>query len=203
MRILMLLLLSFVQLVSGAENLSLESVKIDQTTLEWLKTHLQEQLVSQNRLIPSLNQTNDSSTTSSCAGCETTAISLLDETPSLYLFMSFALEDRLWLAYSRELEKIGGVFLVRGLPYNSFKELADRIFVLQAKGLNAPIQIHPQLFEKYVVEQVPSIVVAEEEKYDKITGNLSLACALSKMALKGETKQAKQLYHKWQEGKKS
>lgn len=200
MRLLMLLFFSLVQTVIWAEDFSVEATVIDQTTLEWLKTHLQEQLASQNKLIQSLDQTNDS--TSHCSGCETTT-ALLDETPSLYLFMSFALEDKLWLAYSRELEQIGGVFILRGLPHNSFKELADRIFALQVKGVNVPIQIYPQLFQKYAIEQVPSIVVAEEEKYDKIAGNMSLAWALSKMALRGETKQAKHLYHKWQEGKKS
>lgn len=110
--------------------------------------------------------------------------------PNLYVFMSFSLPDELLISLSKELEKTGGIFVVRGLPYNSFKEFARKLYGLRKKGLNAPVQINPKLFKKYDIQNVPAFVAIDEDSFDKISGNVSLAFALKKMET-GECKVAK------------
>ena len=67
--------------------------------------------------------------------------------------------------------------------------------------MNVPIQIHPNLFRECDVQLVPTIAVVKEKKYDKITGNLSIGCALEKMAPFGETQLVKELYRKYKEAR--
>lgn len=177
------------------EDWLLKAQKIDEEAIKWLKGHLKERLNSENFLKNPLDEDKPHSHSNNCKNCISEHLSL-EEPSSLYVFMSFSLEDSLWIQFSKELEKIGGTFVLRGLPQNSFKELANRIFDLQDKGVIVPIQIHPKLFQEYEVEIVPSIVVVEENQYDKISGNLSIQCALEKMSQRGETNQAKILYQK-------
>ncbi len=176
--------------------------KTDAEAVKWLKEHLKECLASKRLLKNPLEDYLENSSSKTCQGCSSEDLSL-EEPASLYVFMSFSLEDGLWLQFSKELEKIGGTFVLRGLPKNSFKELAYRIFDLQEKGVNAPIQIHPKLFQEYEIQLVPTIAVTDGSRYDKISGNLSLKCALEKMSEKGETHQAKFLYQQLKSQRKS
>lgn len=127
-----------------------------------------------------------------CSNCMGNATSLED--PSLYVFMSFSLPDQAWIKLSPEVEKGGGTFVLRGLPEQSFQALAARILDLKEKGVNAQIQLDPKKFQEYQVSHVPAFVVAEEERFDKAAGHISLKYALETMAKRGETKLAKTLY---------
>lgn len=169
----------------------IEAQQPDQEAIKWLKDHLKERL-NDNFL---KNPLAEERTKSSCIGCMHENL-ILDEALPLYVFMSFYLEDILWLQFSKELEKTGGTFVIRGLPENSFKLLANRLFDLQQKGVNVPIQIHPKLFEECDVKRVPTIAFIEGSVYDKLEGNISLKYALETMSIHGETKQAKKLLEK-------
>lgn len=113
----------------------------------------------------------------------------------VFVFMSFSVPDAAWISLSKELEQVGGVFVLRGLPGQSFQTLASRTLHLKEKGVKAPIQLDPQRFLAYQIDQVPSIVVAEDQIFDKLSGNVSLCFALQRMAESGETKMAKTLHH--------
>lgn len=41
-------------------------------------------------------------------------------------------------------------------------------------GVNVPITIDPEIFEKYKIDCVPSVVLQDGEKYHRIAGNISL-----------------------------
>ena len=204
-QILLGLLLTFNLCVVYGADVQLNDVEwlkkaqhVDDNAIEWLKVHLKERLSSENMLKNPLEEDLKSGSTVECKNCGFASQSL-DETAALYVFMSFSLEDKLWIQFSQELERIGGVFVVRGPPQNSFKELANRIFDLQEKGVNAPIQIHPTLFKECEVQLVPTIAVIEGHRYDKIAGNLSIKHALEKMGSQGETSEARSLYRKYWE----
>ena len=107
-------------------------------------------------------------------------ISLEPET-SLYIFVSFSMPDDAWLLLSKEVEKTGGIFVLRGLPNNSFKQLAEKLYALRLNGVNATVQVDPRLFHKYNIEKVPSFVTVDENDFDKLSGNVTLAYALEKM----------------------
>ncbi len=107
-----------------------------------------------------------------------------DPLPSLYVFMSFSLPEQVWLSLSKEMESRGGVFVLRGLPQNSFGLLGKKIYDLRKKGMKGTVQIDPRLFIKYSVDKVPCFVFQERENYNKTTGNISLEFALEKITEK-------------------
>ena len=114
-------------------------------------------------------------------------------TPAVYVFISFSLPLESWVSLSSELEKVGGVFVLQGIPDNSFSALSKNILLLNDLGIKVPIQINPLLFQEFDIHAVPTILVQEEEKHDKITGNISLFYALQKMASYGDTSLSKSL----------
>lgn len=162
-----------------------KSKSFDRDNQEWLKEHLKlikKDLVKSNQLLQNTRS------------CECSLVKQDEKMPSFYVFMSFSLNDQLWLDWSKEIEKIGGIFVIRGIPKQKFTLLAEKIYSLSKKGVLAPIQLYPQLFEFYQIDQVPAIVVTDGVSYDKITGNVTLDYALEILASQGETLQAKKLY---------
>jgi conjugal transfer pilus assembly protein TrbC len=164
---------------------------------EWLKDHLKttkQELSKQMK-----QQVVSMSSSSQCTSCSANN----EETiPAFYVFMSFSLKDTTWLEWSKQIETLGGAFILRGLPNQSFKELASHLNHLNDIGVRATIQLNPQLFDQYQIQQVPAVVVAEEETFDKITGNVTLDYALETLAKEGETKKAQALYEKLKEARK-
>jgi conjugal transfer pilus assembly protein TrbC len=178
----------------------LKAQRPDEGAIQWMKEHLKNRLASENLFKNPLESDNSNALQKDCKSCGSNDGS--EETSSaLYVCLSFSLEDSLWIQFSKEIEKIGGTIVIRGLPNNSFKELADRLFELQEKGVTAPIQIHPKLFQDCDVQLVPTIIVLEGNRYDKISGNVSIKYALEKMSQQGETYQAKILYQEWKSKK--
>lgn len=113
---------------------------------------------------------------------------------SFLVAMSFDLSDALWKELSDDLEKIGGSFIVRGVPQGSFGELDKRIKRLSEIGVNARIDIDPVSFEKYSIESVPTFVSIDKGAFDKLTGMVSVGYALEKMSSDGETMSSKRLW---------
>lgn len=107
---------------------------------------------------------------------------------SLYVFVSFSLPIETWLSLSKDVEKVGGILVLRGLPENSFKSLSEKIYFLRKQGVNATVQIDPRLFSKYTVEHVPCFVTVEQDTFSKLSGNISLAFALEKMSSESSRK---------------
>lgn len=202
MRYIMMTCLITLKLTCMAqEDWILQAQRIDEEGVEWLKEHLQQRLNSENLNRDPLEASSTINPSKNCQGCGSADVSMEKSSP-LYVFMSFSLQDSLWVGISKELEKIGGSFILRGLPQNSFKELAGRIIEMQEKGVSVPIQIHPKLFQEYEIDLVPSIVVVDGNKFDKMSGNSTLEFALEKMARQGETNIAKKLYEQLKEQKR-
>ncbi|NNM43648.1 MAG: type-F conjugative transfer system pilin assembly protein TrbC [Chlamydiae bacterium] len=102
-----------------------------------------------------------------------------DQNWNISLFMSFSIPIETWKEYSASLEKTGGIFILRGLPKNSFPLLSKNIQDLRQKGVKAPIVIDPEAFEKYAIYQVPSFVLEKDGIFDKVEGNLNLDASLT------------------------
>lgn len=127
-----------------------------------------------------------------CKGCLKSELKE-DIESSFIIFMSFSVPDDVWLSLSKEVESIDGLIVLQGVPNNSFKDLAEHLIRLKSKGMNATVQLHPQLFNQYEISHVPSFVLREGPSFDKVTGNISVGFALGIMLEKGETKKAKEL----------
>lgn len=124
----------------------------------------------------------------------------IQEDHSIYIMMTFDLPESLWLEYSHILEKIGGSFIVRGLPSDSFIEFAKTVKKFRERGILAPIQLNPTLFEKFSIDLAPSIVLVDGKKFDKISGTVSLNYALEQFEKSGDTNNASILQTKLKEG---
>ena len=111
--------------------------------------------------------------------------------PNILIFISFSVPETVWRSLSHEAEKRGAIFVINGLPDNSFLRLANTLKTFREKGIRTQIQLHPLLFEKYHIEAVPAFVVTEGETFDKLVGNVSLDYALQQIAKQGETTRGK------------
>lgn len=100
----------------------------------------------------------------------------------LYLFMSFSVPVSSWQDHSVELEKRGGSFVLRGLPENSFEAFAEKIKLLREEGVNAPIVIDPDAFDRYYIDAAPTLVLVKEDSFDKVAGNIPIPLALQKIS---------------------
>lgn len=115
-----------------------------------------------------------------CTTCTDQSVKTDENLPVLLVFTSFSMPDSLWVSLSQELEAVGGAFILQGLPSNSFKELANKIYELRQKNVNADIQLHPQLFQDYQIHHVPTFVLIEKDKqWNQLEGNVSLDFALN------------------------
>ncbi len=92
----------------------------------------------------------------------------------LYIFMSFSVPKQVWLDLYEQIGKHPFRFVVRGLPDNSFKKLAEKV-----KEYACPVDINPDLFDKYGITAVPTFVLVSKKKgYKRVFGNVSLNHAL-------------------------
>jgi conjugal transfer pilus assembly protein TrbC len=121
-----------------------------------------------------------------CTGCKSTSEDTVDH--DLLIFVSFSMPEEVFLSLSKEIEKLGsGALVIRGLPKNSFKELAKKVFHLRERGVKSPISIDPNKFEEYHIDSVPTFVRIKGKDFDKITGNITLNYALEQFDKKGDT----------------
>jgi conjugal transfer pilus assembly protein TrbC len=154
------------------------SMRVDEEAVQWLKLLLEEKL--------SLNGNKEAIAPSrplskgKCRNCLQGEILEVHD-PKIMVFMSFSVPENIWLSFSKEMEKKGGIFVIRGLPENSFKSFAGMLLKLKEKGMNSAIQINPKLFREYEIVQVPTVVALEDGKHDRISGNISLSFALERM----------------------
>jgi len=176
-----LLLACFISFALIADEAWLQSVvnRVDPEAVEWLRKSIagDQTFAKQPQEATSFAQKQ----------CYLNA-KLYEENSHIFICISFSVPDQTWIALSKELEKVGGSFVLQGLPNGSFKELSQRIQKLTQLGVLAPIQIHPQLFEKCSIKAVPAFIVLEGDLFDKVSGNISLHHALGLIQREGETK---------------
>ena len=113
----------------------------------------------------------------------------LPEEDRLLLFVSFSLPDSTLKSFSRELEKYGGIFVLRGIPNNSFPDLFKKVSSLQDQGIYTPFEIDPDLFDEFVSNRVPTLALVGDKKTDRVVGNLSIRTSLEKIADAGDNKE--------------
>jgi type-F conjugative transfer system pilin assembly protein TrbC len=117
-----------------------------------------------------------------------------EEEESLKMCISFSMPEEALLFLSKELEFYGGSFVLRGIPKNSFPEFFKKLKHLRDRGINAPFSIDPDLFEKFSIEGVPTLLLMTEEGVDKLVGNVSIRDSLERFSFLGDNKQlAKEL----------
>ena len=124
----------------------------------------------------------------------------VEKEPEFFAFVSLSITETTLKQMSKELERIGGAFVFRGMPNDSFSDFIKKVLHFREQGILAPILVDPDAFSEYNVTEVPTFVYlppstetlsAEElsrafedmsyPKYKKIVGNVSIPYALDKM----------------------
>ena len=116
------------------------------------------------------------------------------------IFMSYSIPKSVWQGLWAESKalKYPIQFVIRGLPNNSFQELAKKI-----QEYGCPVNIDPTLFERYNITAVPAFVVRKKGLYKKhnhdqqdhdtvFLGNVSLSCVIDRSQKQGNTEKIKE-----------
>ena len=94
-----------------------------------------------------------------------------------YVFVSFSMGNEALKSYYLEAQKEGASLVMQGLRNNSFLETKAKATEL---GIN--FDINPNLFEKYQITVIPTIIMDDDKgEIKKLTGHISLHDALEIM----------------------
>jgi len=108
--------------------------------------------------------------------------------PTLQVCMSFSVPTQVWKDLNEDLIRHQGVFVVKGLPNNSFQAFAGKVLEFRKQGITAPIRIDPKLFERLKVNQVPRFVVKKKDEMHTVSGTLTIPYVMGLMHINtGET----------------
>ena len=111
-----------------------------------------------------------------------------DSEPSLTVCMSFSVPTQVWKDLNEDLMRHHGVFVVNGLPNNSFQAFAEKVLEFRKQGITAPIRIDPKLFERLKGESGATVVVKQKDETHTVSGSLTIPYVLDLMHIKiGET----------------
>ena len=134
------------------------------------------------------------------AECSSEALTPAIETePQLLIFVSLGMPEQSLKLWAEQAEKIKGKLLLKGFVDDSLQATIDetlRIF----KEPKADFLVHPEAFEKFNIDKVPAVVIANPDNcleddcpalaFDVVYGDTSLEDALNKIASDGEHNQA-------------
>ena len=134
------------------------------------------------------------------AECSSEALTPAIETePQLLIFVSLGMPEQSLKLWAQQAEKIKGKLLLKGFVDDSLQATIDetlRIF----KEPKADFLVHPEAFEKFNIDKVPAVVIANPDNcleddcpvpaFDVVYGDTSLEDALNKIASDGEHNQA-------------
>jgi conjugal transfer pilus assembly protein TrbC len=106
--------------------------------------------------------------------------------PKILVFVSFSMPKASLIALSKDAEKYGAVLIMRGLKGDSFKE-TQTAFQALGEEERSGIEINPELFETYKIQQVPVFIKVKTapegdlQEIGRLSGNVSLAFAAQKL----------------------
>jgi len=107
-----------------------------------------------------------------------------DNEPHLQVCMSFSVPIQVWKDLNEDLIRHQGVFVVIGLPNNSFQAFAGKVLEFRKQGITAPIRIDPKLFERVKVNQVPLFVVNQNDETHTVSGTVTIPHVMDLMHIK-------------------
>lgn len=104
------------------------------------------------------------------------------------VFISFSMPEKLLIETLTECERLHIPATLNGLYNNSTQDTTQKILQLSKQIPNLSLQIDPFAFEKYAITQVPALVVAKDNCFDVLYGNLALTEGLKIIKQKGACK---------------
>jgi type-F conjugative transfer system pilin assembly protein TrbC len=129
-------------------------------------------------------------------------INMTNPRPKLQIFVSSSMPKNLLKEYAKESIIYEGALIFKGVIDGKITKFTELIGEILEINSNAVIQIDDESFAAFGVEQVPTIVLSEQNrladfvhneesiapKYDKVTGNIGIRYALELFSKEGEMK---------------
>ena len=122
--------------------------------------------------------------------------SILKPRPLLQIFVSSSMSKESLKSYVREAHRYNGVLVFRGLQQGSFRKITDLVMDISDEQYPVAMQIDDEAFAQFGVTVVPAIVLTvaasmfseqtSKEKFDKVTGHITIKAALEMFAAKGD-----------------
>jgi type-F conjugative transfer system pilin assembly protein TrbC len=108
----------------------------------------------------------------------------------MFIFVSASMPQESLKALGAEAQKIGAQVVFRGLVGGTFPETQAYM-----KALRITAEIDPPKFDDYDITVIPSFVLAHNQKFDRVSGHISLLEALNQFRKKGDLKTEAQKLH--------
>lgn len=106
-----------------------------------------------------------------------------EDAPNLIVFVSLSIPEATLLRIGQQAAKANAVVAVRGFRYGLGKGMDKSMKALQPLiETGADVQVHPELFDRYNVKVVPTVVVASDPE----PGCTQDACASKSVAVRGD-----------------
>ena len=103
----------------------------------------------------------------------------------IYIFVSSSMKKPNLIRLGKQAAAQGASLVMRGFIENSYLKTA--VFLKEVvEKTGQGVAIDPSLFKAYRVTEVPTFIVADGDRYDKLSGNVSLDYAISEIKSKGE-----------------
>jgi type-F conjugative transfer system pilin assembly protein TrbC len=129
-------------------------------------------------------------------------INMTNPRPKLQIFVSSSMPKNLLKEYAKESIIYEGALIFKGVIDGKITKFTELIGEILEVNSSAVIQIDDESFTDFGVEQVPTIVLSEQNrladfvhnkesivpKYDKVTGNIGIRYALELFSKDGEMK---------------
>lgn len=122
--------------------------------------------------------------------------SVLKPRPLLQIFVSSSMSRESLKAYVREAHRYNGVLVFQGLSQGSFRKTADLVTDISDEQYPVAMQIDDEAFKEFGIKAVPTIVLTvpasmfseqtSRDKFDKITGHITIKAALEIFASQGD-----------------
>lgn len=107
-------------------------------------------------------------------------------TPQALYFVSFSIPEEGLKRLILEADALGIPSTLRGLINNDMRETANAVLRLVNEDKRGGVQIDPKAFGRYGINAVPALVVTCGDQFDRLSGNLALREALTKIAQSGD-----------------
>lgn len=106
---------------------------------------------------------------------------------SIAVFISFSMPPQLLHETLTDSAKLHIPAYLNGLHNNSMHDTAVKVMALSKTIPHLYLQIDPTAFERFGITQVPALVVANDNTFDVIYGNLPLAEGLQRIIDSGDS----------------
>ncbi|HAT8643613.1 TPA: type-F conjugative transfer system pilin assembly protein TrbC [Legionella pneumophila] len=115
------------------------------------------------------------------------AITSLTYAANVSVLVSFSMPDQLLEETLKDCMRLKIPAYLNGLHRNSMQETAVRVMELSQKIPDLNLQIDPTLFERFGIQQVPALVVENNNSFDVIYGHLPLTEGLMRITGRGDS----------------